>query len=68
MKVLAAEQVRQHWGHIALGLTLPSWLTALLVQAEPLLHDLALLATFVSGALASVWYWQRIVDWWRKRQ
>lgn len=66
MKMLAADQIRHHWGHIALGLTLPSWLTAVLVQAEPLLHDLALLATFISGALASAWYLQRL-GWWRKK-
>lgn len=51
---------RQHAGHFALGLVVPSWLTSIAVQAEPVLHCLALLATFVSGVFAAVWYWRQL--------
>lgn len=60
-----AQVVREHAGHFALGLTLPAWLTSMAVQVEPVLHDLALLATFVSGAFAALWYAQRVFAWWR---
>lgn len=48
--------LHRHLGHVALSFTLPAWFTALLLAAEPLLHDLALAATALSGFTAFVWY------------
>lgn len=52
--------VREHAGHIALGVTLPAWITSLAVQAEPILHDIALIATITSGSFAAIWYWRQL--------
>lgn len=62
---MVLDSLRQHAGHVALGITLPAWLTSILVSTEPLLHWLALLVTIVSGVAATVWYAQRIVDWFK---
>lgn len=52
--------IRQNAGPIALGITLPAWMTSLFVQAEPVLHDLALLTTITSGTFAAIWYWRQL--------